>query len=371
MATTRWPRRCSLGTREMRRRGAPSLVLALALGLSGCAGAIGGKESVPTVETSRPPASGTSVNLGVGSLSVAKGRPGYVIGAPHGTTDSATDAIGLDPARLGARDGGGPPRVRGLRSLRHRGKPGAAPPLRRSARQCPPGHRRARGDCYRRAQQGGRLAGEDPPRADPRRLSPEPARHAAARDLRGARGHPSLLRLRLEVRGRARPLGEGSPRRAAARGAHYLARGLHDDAGRLPLAVGGPLDGIPRPLAVQSIFTAAEMRALDARAIETLGIPGPRLMENAGRGAAAVIAREWAPLRGKRVLVLCGRGNNGGDGFVVARHLHARGARVRVLLAGRRGDVKGDAAQALGRWRGKVEEIGDESGLGLLGRAFA
>ena len=122
---------------------------------------------------------------------------------------------------------------------------------------------------------------------------------------------------------------------------------------------------------MQPIFTAAEMRALDARAIETLGIPGPRLMENAGRGAAAVIAREWAPLRGKRVLALCGRGNNGGDGFVVARHLRARGARVRVLLAGRRGDVKGDAAQALGRWRGKVEEIGDESGLGLLARAFA
>jgi len=112
---------------------------------------------------------------------------------------------------------------------------------------------------------------------------------------------------------------------------------------------------------MQPIFTAAEMRALDARAIETLGIPGPRLMENAGRGAAAVIAREWAPLRGKRVLALCGRGNNGGDGFVVARHLRARGARVRVLLA----------AQALGRWRGKVEEIGDESGLGLLARAFA
>src|SRR5262249_9693727 len=192
------------------------------------------------------------------------------------------------------------------------------------------------------------------------------ARHAATRDLRGARGHPPLLRLRLEVGGGARPLGEGSPRRVAARGTHHLTRSLHGDAGRLPLAVRGPLDGIPGPLAMQPIFTAAETRALDARAIETLGIPGPRLMENAGRGAAAVIAREWAPLRGKRVLALCGRGNNGGDGFVVARHLPARGARVRVLLAGRPG-----AAQALGRWGGKVEEIGDESGLGLLARAFA
>ena len=54
---------------------------------------------MPTVETPRPPASGTSVNLGAGSLTVVKGRPGYVIGAPHGTTDSATDAIGLDLAR--------------------------------------------------------------------------------------------------------------------------------------------------------------------------------------------------------------------------------------------------------------------------------
>src|SRR5262245_66474030 len=114
MATTRWPRRCSLGSLEMRRRGAPSLVLALALGLSGCAGAIGGKESVPTVETSRPPASGTSVNLGVGSLSVAKGRPGYVIGAPHGTTDSATDAIGLDRGR---RPGFGSAAGTGFRKL--------------------------------------------------------------------------------------------------------------------------------------------------------------------------------------------------------------------------------------------------------------
>src|SRR5499427_492377 len=122
---------------------------------------------------------------------------------------------------------------------------------------------------------------------------------------------------------------------------------------------------------MQPIFTAAEMRALDARAIETLGIPGPRLMENAGRGAAAIIAREWAPVRGKRVLVLCGRGNNGGDGFVVARHLRAKGARVRVLLAGRRGDVKGDAAQALARWRGAVEEVGDDSGPSLFARAFA
>lgn len=105
------------------------------------------------------------------------------------------------------------------------------------------------------------------------------------------------------------------------------------------------------------VFTAAEMRALDARAIAELGIPGPRLMEAAGAGAARLIAARFAPIRGRRVLILCGKGNNGGDGFVVARHLRARGARVTVLLAGRRADVKGDAARALGGWRGRLGEI--------------
>jgi hydroxyethylthiazole kinase-like uncharacterized protein yjeF len=121
---------------------------------------------------------------------------------------------------------------------------------------------------------------------------------------------------------------------------------------------------------MEPVFTAAEMRALDARAIETLGIPGLRLMENAGRGAATLIAHEWAPIRGRRVLVLCGRGNNGGDGFVVARHLKTKGARVRVLLLGARGDVEGDAFHALARWRGRIEEIQGADGLTIVERAF-
>ena len=118
------------------------------------------------------------------------------------------------------------------------------------------------------------------------------------------------------------------------------------------------------------VFTAAEMRALDARAIRELGIPGPRLMDNAGTGAAALIARWLAPIRGKAVVVVCGKGNNGGDGFVVARRLKARGAAVRVFLVGRRAEVRGDAADALGRWRGRVEEVEEPSGLArALGRA--
>ncbi len=75
------------------RAAAPSVVLGLALLLSGCAGLIGGKEPVSAGNVSRPPLPGQ------GSFNVQKGRPGYVIGAPHGTTDSATDLIGLELAR--------------------------------------------------------------------------------------------------------------------------------------------------------------------------------------------------------------------------------------------------------------------------------
>src|SRR5262245_16771888 len=113
------------------------------------------------------------------------------------------------------------------------------------------------------------------------------------------------------------------------------------------------------------------MRAVDARAIQTLGIPGPRLMENAGRAAADLIATTFAPIRGKRVVIVCGKGNNGGDGFVVARRLAARGARVQALLVASRSAVTGDAAVALGRWRGRVEEITDDTALTALSAALA
>src|SRR5262245_34597436 len=113
------------------------------------------------------------------------------------------------------------------------------------------------------------------------------------------------------------------------------------------------------------------MRAVDARAIESLGIPGERLMDKAGTGAAQLIARAWAPIRGKRVVILCGKGNNGGDGFVVARRLKAKGARVRVALFARADDVKGDAGVALRRWRGGVEEIVTEAGLDGLTDALS
>jgi ADP-dependent NAD(P)H-hydrate dehydratase / NAD(P)H-hydrate epimerase len=116
------------------------------------------------------------------------------------------------------------------------------------------------------------------------------------------------------------------------------------------------------------VFTAAEMRALDTRAIADLGIPGTRLMEAAGSGAAALLARRFGPLRGRRVAVMCGKGNNGGDGFVVARWLAARSARVRVYLAGRRDDIHGDAAEAFSGWRGAVVELANHPELPRLDR---
>lgn len=119
------------------------------------------------------------------------------------------------------------------------------------------------------------------------------------------------------------------------------------------------------------VFTAAEMRALDARASGALGIPGPRLMEAAGSGAAALVARRVVAVRGRRVVVVCGKGNNGGDGFVLARRLAARGARLRVYLAGRRDEVRGDAALALRRWRGVVVEIAERPALERLERDMA
>ena len=96
------------------------------------------------------------------------------------------------------------------------------------------------------------------------------------------------------------------------------------------------------------VFTAEEMRRLDRRAIDTLGIPGATLMENAGQGAAREIAR-LLPRggRGARVVIVCGKGGNGSDGFVVARRLKQSGARVAVWLTTRSEDIGGDAGAKL------------------------
>jgi ADP-dependent NAD(P)H-hydrate dehydratase / NAD(P)H-hydrate epimerase len=89
------------------------------------------------------------------------------------------------------------------------------------------------------------------------------------------------------------------------------------------------------------VVSRGEMRALDARAIEACHVPSLVLMENAGRGAAEVIVQGLA--RDARVVVVCGGGNNGGDGFVVARHLVTLRRPVRVHLTVPPDALKGDA----------------------------
>ena len=84
-----------------------------------------------------------------------------------------------------------------------------------------------------------------------------------------------------------------------------------------------------------------QVRAVDRRAIEEYGVPGVMLMENAGRSAAELLLRLGA--RGP-VTVCAGKGNNGGDGFVIARHLDIHRIPVRVLLFARPGELTGDAA---------------------------
>lgn len=90
------------------------------------------------------------------------------------------------------------------------------------------------------------------------------------------------------------------------------------------------------------VVTAKEMRELDRRATAEYGVPSLLLMENAGAAVAVEVERRFGPVRGKRIVVCCGKGNNGGDGFVAARHLHNRGAAVRVLLCAKRAEIAGD-----------------------------
>lgn len=108
------------------------------------------------------------------------------------------------------------------------------------------------------------------------------------------------------------------------------------------------------------LVTSEQMRRLDARTI-ALGTPSIDLMERAGQGVADRI-HERAPAACKRgVLVVAGAGNNGGDGFVIARHLARRGYRVRVALLAAASKLKGDAKANFERWRrrrGRVLEFG-------------
>ena len=114
-------------------------------------------------------------------------------------------------------------------------------------------------------------------------------------------------------------------------------------------------------------YSGDQMRSFDRHVIDRCCVPGIVLMENAGRGATDVIERhlDQKTSRDGPVTIICGSGNNGGDGFVVARHLLARGWRIRVLLAGAPEKLTGDARtnyEALRGVGGDVELLAEDLG---------
>jgi NAD(P)H-hydrate epimerase len=95
------------------------------------------------------------------------------------------------------------------------------------------------------------------------------------------------------------------------------------------------------------VLNRNQVRELDRRAIEEFGVPGIVLMENAGRGVAEFVASLVPRPPTAPVVICCGKGNNAGDGFVIARHLDNRGIPVEILLFAEPGEIQGDAATNL------------------------
>ncbi|MBR9978692.1 MAG: NAD(P)H-hydrate dehydratase [Bacteroidetes bacterium] len=94
---------------------------------------------------------------------------------------------------------------------------------------------------------------------------------------------------------------------------------------------------------MRPLYTSDEMRRCDEAATAQYHIPSLLLMENAARGAVDLAEARYGPVRNRHIILLCGKGNNGGDGFAMARHLINRGAEVSVLTLGADEDSKGDA----------------------------
>lgn len=118
------------------------------------------------------------------------------------------------------------------------------------------------------------------------------------------------------------------------------------------------LDNLP------PVVTAAEMAAIDGYTISEIGIPGRVLMENAGRAAAEIILQKWGGLVNQKVAVVCGKGNNGGDGLVVARCLHEHGASTSIFLLGKKSELRGDALanlQVVEKLGASILEVTDEA----------
>jgi ADP-dependent NAD(P)H-hydrate dehydratase / NAD(P)H-hydrate epimerase len=118
------------------------------------------------------------------------------------------------------------------------------------------------------------------------------------------------------------------------------------------------------------ILTAAEMREVDRLTTEKYRVPSLTLMENAGRSVAELIQARFPDVKQRHFTVLCGKGNNGGDGFVAARYLRRMGARVSVYLIGNARDVKTDAAVNLKRWNRTGKRLVEVSSRKRLTLAF-
>ncbi|UCC97251.1 MAG: NAD(P)H-hydrate epimerase [Phycisphaerales bacterium] len=109
-----------------------------------------------------------------------------------------------------------------------------------------------------------------------------------------------------------------------------------------------------------TVMTREQVRGFDAWAINTLGIPGVVLMENAGRGCAELIREKLSGTAKPKVCIFCGTGNNGGDGYVIARHLINEGFEVTIAVCGQVEKVKGDAKinlEILQRMGQSIEEL--------------
>ncbi len=105
------------------------------------------------------------------------------------------------------------------------------------------------------------------------------------------------------------------------------------------------------------VLNAAQMREADRLTTERYGIPGIELMENAGTAIAEFLREKFLDISSRKILVLCGKGNNGGDGMVVARLLKDFGAAAVVFLFANPGSVEGDAAANLKRWQQGLGEL--------------
>ena len=105
------------------------------------------------------------------------------------------------------------------------------------------------------------------------------------------------------------------------------------------------------------ILTATDMREVDRLTTERYGIPSLSLMENAGKSVADFMVTRFRRLESRRTVVLCGKGNNGGDGFVTARHLADAGATPVVILVAGADEMRGDAALNRDRWQKSGGEV--------------